>query len=1033
MQAHPRKHCSTVENYVSSKFVTLGLICCITCAFISGPTTSDKFATAAEPEKAKPVTVKSPLTPEESLKYLKITPGLKLEIAACEPAVIDPVAVAFDEDGRMWVVEMTDYPNGPTPGEPPKSRISLLEDRNGDGRYETAAVFADKLLFCTGVQPWKGGVIATLSGEVAYFKDTDGDGKADLRETWFRGFVEENPQLRANHPRFGLDNQVYISNGLRGGNVVADPKTWGKSTPPVPISNMDFRFDPLTGVHSAISGQGQFGLTFDDYGNRFVCTNRNPCHQIVLDDRYIKRNPFLAIRAVGWDVSPAAGDSKVFPLSNAWTTSTLHAGTFTAACGVTIYRGTALPAEYQGNSFTCEPTGNLVHRDILEPLGATFTSHYAGKDVEFIASPDTWFRPVNMAEGPDGALYVVDMYRAVIEHPQFVPEELKNRPDLRDGDTLGRIYRVAPASSTAKDRPKSPKLSKATSAELVTLLGHPNAWQRETAARLLYERQDKSIQPDLELFALKGERPQTRVQALWALAGLGVLTEKIVFAALSDSHPRVREQAVLLAERWLKTSPVLQQKLIALAMTSKDIRECFQLALSLGELSPSPEIVEPLGRIALFCASDEWTRKAVLTSLPEQTHLMLAQVLPGSDIVKKAFAPGELSIIGELSMIKEAAEVVGSRQEPEEIARVLVALNRLNVVNGGTPAQKQALLAGLTGIGQGLARRGGTLTAVVEKLPAEQASLNKFVERVFINAVGIAKDAKRPLPERQSAINALPFAGFAIAGDPLLELAQADESQEIRLRAIDVLGGYHDPRVGQLLIELFPMQTPAVRRSILQAMFRDVERTKLVLGEIAAKRIAVGELDPNRVRELTNHGNPEIKKQALELLAAAIPADRKQVLETYQKALTLNADALRGRQIFEKNCTTCHKIGTLGVDVAPDIADSRTKTPAGLLVDILSPNQAIDNNYVSYTVATRDGKTVTGIIAAETASSITLRQPENKTVIVLRQDIEELRSNGVSLMPEGLEKNISVEQMADLISFIKNWRYLDGQVPLGKN
>jgi putative heme-binding domain-containing protein len=264
----------------------------------------------------------------------------------------------------------------------------------------------------------------------------------------------------------------------------------------------------------------------------------------------------------------------------------------------------------------------------------------------------------------------------------------------------------------------------------------------------------------------------------------------------------------------------------------------------------------------------------------------------------------------------------------------------------------------------------------------------------------------------------------------LLELAQNAPAQSIRIRAIEVLGTYREPTIGPALLERFAEQTPAVRRAVLQALTRDPQRVRLLLAEIAAKRIAVAELDPARVRELTNHADPAIKKEAHALLAAALPADRKQVLESYQKALTLKADAQRGRLIFEKNCTSCHKIGNLGVDVAPDIADSRTKTPAALLTDILNPNQAIDNNYLSYTVATKEGKVLTGIIATETASSITLRQPENKTEIILRQDIEEMRSNGISLMPEGLEKNISIEQMADLIAFIKNWRYLDGQVPL---
>jgi putative heme-binding domain-containing protein len=217
---------------------------------------------------------------------------------------------------------------------------------------------------------------------------------------------------------------------------------------------------------------------------------------------------------------------------------------------------------------------------------------------------------------------------------------------------------------------------------------------------------------------------------------------------------------------------------------------------------------------------------------------------------------------------------------------------------------------------------------------------------------------------------------------------------------------------------------------VLQALLRDEGRTRRLLAEIAAKHIAPGELDALTVQALTKHKDAAIREEAGRLLASALPADRKKVLDAYQKSLTLKADAKRGRVVFEKHCATCHRIGNLGTDVAPDIADSRTKTPAQLLVDILNPNQAIDNNYISYTALLKSGKAETGVIAAETAVSITLRQPEGKMVQLLRQDIDELRSNGVSLMPEGLEKNIPVAEMADLISFIKNWRYLDGAVPL---
>ena len=290
---------------------------------------------AALAQEATPATSR-PLSPAEALaKFQLAEPELKIELAAAEPEVIDPVAIRFDERGRMWVVEMRDYPLGPPAGEAPLSRIKILEDRDLDGKFETATIFADKLSFVTGLQPWKGGVIVTLAGRIAWMKDTSGDDKVDVDETWYTGFAEQNSQLRANHPRLALDNHVYVANGLRGGVVV------NKRLPdekPINLQGRDFRFDPLTGKAESVSGNGQFGLCFDDWGNRFTCTNRNPVIHVVLEDRYLKLAPKIPIPAVVQDVAAAAEKSKVYPISRAWTTSNLHTGTFTAACGVHVYR-----------------------------------------------------------------------------------------------------------------------------------------------------------------------------------------------------------------------------------------------------------------------------------------------------------------------------------------------------------------------------------------------------------------------------------------------------------------------------------------------------------------------------------------------------------------------------------------------------------------------------------------------------------------------------------------------------------------------
>ncbi len=321
---------------------------------------------AAEPTVGAPA-----LSPHESLQQIVVDPGLAVELVACEPNVTSPVAIRFDEDGRMWVVEMRDYPTGPTKEFPARSRISLLKDKDGDGYYETATVFADDLSFATGVQPWKGGAFVTMAGKVAYLKDTDGDDRADINETWYTGFAQTNQQLRANHPTLGLDNHIYIANGLRGGTIIDARRP---NAAPVSISGMDFRFDPATGEFGAVSGVGQFGLTMDDFGNRFVCTNRNPVIHVVLEDRLLKKNPLVAVPAVATDVAKAEADSRLFPIGRAWTTSNLHAGQFTAACGVEVYRGNALPHDYYGNVFTCDPTGHLVHREVMKPRGVTFES-----------------------------------------------------------------------------------------------------------------------------------------------------------------------------------------------------------------------------------------------------------------------------------------------------------------------------------------------------------------------------------------------------------------------------------------------------------------------------------------------------------------------------------------------------------------------------------------------------------------------------------------------------------------------------------
>jgi putative membrane-bound dehydrogenase-like protein len=903
-----------------------------------------------------------------------------VELVACEPQVVDPVAIRFDENGRMWVVEMRDYPMTEISGENTYSVLKVLDDRDGDGFYETAHVVADNLRYATGMQPWKSGAIVTQSGKVSYFKDTTGDDKADIVETWFTGFSETNQQLRANHPRLALDNHIYIANGLRGGNVIDARRPNAK---PVSISGMDFRFDPLTGACEAVSGSGQFGLTFDDYGNRFICSNRNPAIHVVLENWELRRNPLFAVPSVVHDVAKAGDESRVFPIAKSWTTSNLHAGQFTAACGVEVYRGDALGEEFRGNLFVCEPTGHLVHREIMRPKGVTFESTPAYEDSEFLASRDSWFSPVNLELGFDGALYIVDMYRAVIEHPEWVPEELKRRADQMYGNDRGRIYRVV---SNTFIRRSAPKLSDQASDALVEHLDHPNAWWRETAARLLLERQDKSIAPKLMEIATKDDSSLARIHALWLLNGLELLDAAMLSTAFTDD-PRVVEH-VLRVEA-IRNDESIDGSAIRELTEDNDPRVRFRAVLAL---------VPGSATIPVSHRADEWEMNARLITAGKRAGDMLA------DIRKlKANASDPRRVVA------EAARLAAASDDNEQ----------LNAAVFGLTADDSLGRVGLTSLLAETSRRGLTYDELRSRISTDhQPDLDQMVNTARRDAT----DEKQSVQARCDAIDLIAAAG---SGDQLLsQLALDDPAQPIRLRAIAGLAKSTNNAAWQALVERFSEETPALQRAILDGLFSSPGRLTLLLDAVDAGYVKLTELDANRSKQLLTHADGAIKQRAEALLAAAIPADREKVLADYQSVLELQSDAARGRAVFEKNCSTCHRVDDIGVTVAPDISDSRERLPVQLLTDILQPNRAIDSNYFSYTATTTEGLTYTGILTAETSTSVTLKQAEGKTITLPRDQIEDLRSDGISFMPDGLERNIPPQQMADLISFIKNWRYL---------
>src|SRR5439155_3970530 len=444
---------------------------------------------------------------------------------------------------------------------------------------------------------------------------------------------------------------------------------------PVSVVRKDFRFDPVTREFESISGGKQFGNTFDDWGNRFLCTQDTAVYQVVLPQRYLERNPFLS----AFDSTPRLlpGGAPVFRTSpiEPWrairssrrllaqkgypTDSGVSHHVLDGVAGTTVYRGGAFPPGYYGNSFCGDAQNNLVHRRSLVPDGVLFRSERLDQGTEFLRSKDNWFRPVNFVNAPDGTLYVLDFAREVLE-AVHIPMDVVANLDLTRGRDRGRIYRVVPDGFK---RPAQPKLGGFTTGQLVGCLESPHSWWRETAHRLLYERQDKSAEAPLRRLLQQSSRPESRLHALWSLEGLKFLTDRDLLAGLSDASPPVRGNALRLAESRLNQSEKIRSRCLELT-TDPDARVRFQLAFTLGELS-DPGAATGLATIARQDAADEFIRTAILSSSHHCAAALLADWLQDARSVETQ--PGRV-------LLMELARVVGSRNRKEEIQPVLGAV-----------------------------------------------------------------------------------------------------------------------------------------------------------------------------------------------------------------------------------------------------------------------------------------------------------------------------------------------------------------------
>ncbi|MDW8353821.1 MAG: HEAT repeat domain-containing protein [Bryobacterales bacterium] len=949
-----------------------------------------------------------------------------MELFLAEPDVVDPVDLAFDENGRLYVAEMRDYPEDPPPGKPARSRIKLLEDADGDGRFERRFIFVDRVLQVSGILPWNGGLIVTSAPDILFFKDTNRDGRADFRQVLYTGFPKVNPEGRITNPRLGVDNWVYCANNGAPGRIVAPGRP---EIPPVLVGGADFRFHPRTGRAEAVSGPAQFGLTMDDFGNRFITHNTIHLRHVVLESRYLARAPFLTLPPVAPDISDHGRPSApMFPLTppQAWRVERTrmrqrryqelgldrveHAsGYFTAAAGSTLYTGDAWPPQYQGSVFTGDVSGNLVHRDILRPDGVTFAAARAKPGVEFLASTDTWFRPCNFANAPDGNLYVADMYRLFIETPESIPEELKKNMNFWAGDNRGRIWRIL-ANRPRRRGNLRPNLGAATSAELVRHLENSNGWHRETAQRLLVERQDRSAAGLLAALARTSLKPEARVRALWTLEGIGALDAALVRQALADPHPGVRENAIRLAEPLAGKDPALENALLRMT-TDPAPRVRLQLALTLGEVKTS-RALEALADLAVKDAKDPWIRTAVLTSAAHSAP-QFSRFLAQRGVAWQT--PEFLAGLGAL---------IGASRQPGEIARWIHAAGSLAHPEHALRGLAQGLEASGTGLLEAPAAANALRRLAVQGPPAaRQAAWEaaRFFQlgQLVAPARQLALARKESAALRAAAVRALRGAPYSSAAPVLARVLSSFEPAEIQVAAVDALAAFDEPSAAQTLLAHWKALAPAARTRLIESFLHRRPRVPMLLEALEKRYIEVGAVDAAARARLLDDPDPANAERARRLFQYDA-SRRRRVVELHVDVLKLRGDPKRGRILFDEHCGRCHMHQGRGARVGPDLSGVSNKTKEELLNSILDPSYAIEARYVNYIVTTKDGRIYDGILVRETEAAITLRSGSGEfDHTVPRDQIAEMRASAISLMPDDFETYLSRQDLADIIAFLR--------------
>src|SRR5437762_128785 len=890
-----------------------------------------------------------PYNPRAALRTIHLDKGFHIELFVSEPMIKSAVAMDWDENGRIYVAEDTGYPLDTRP----IGRIVLLEDTDGDGIPDRSTVFADHIVMPNGVMCWRGGILVTAAPDVWFFKDTKGDGKADVREKVLTGFAFTNPQHMVNGPLYGPDNWIYLAHqgpihtvifqepfGDRGSDIRFADGTG----PRLKMGAFSVRFRPDTHQLEALSGWSQYGQAFDEWGRHFTITNDSNGRHEVIAARYVRRNPDLLLPSPQQDVS-TADNNKVFPITrNPRFEILTDVGTLTSSCSITLpYLGGAFPASFDRVACLAESAHNMVHCDVWSDAGATYSARRLEEKAEFIASTDAWFRPVNMYIGPDGALYLIDYYRNVIEHPEWMAADTYHAGYLYNGQDRGRIYRIVPDQHPPLPLPKNIRLGDASDPELVQQLASPNIWWRRTAQRLLVERHDgDAVQPLVRLFE-ESTSPLGRVHALWTLDGLGKLEQTLVARALDDSVAGVRVNGIRMAEPYLAKAPELARKLMKMA-GDPDPKVRFQLLCTLGFLE-SPEAMAAEDQLLADGVEDPWMHVAALSASS-------TRALKYFELAVSRFIDTETT--GRRNFFHQVSAVIGMRASREEMRRVLTTVagrSRRNADWWGG--------ATLDGLAEGVRAKSADARAALKE--NRDLFLGMFQQRPgpvghaavhLLTVVGLPDDAtaaealkraevtaanrKTDASVRADALDLLALANSAREARIFERLLDPQEPDTVQIAAVRALNSVRGREVGPLLLAKWNGMSAQVRAEATNTLLGGgSDRTLLLLEAVKSGDVQTWQLDPYKPR-LFMDPDPAVRQMARALFEES-SAHREQVLKEYQAALNAPGHVARGRETFQRVGSRCHAVDGVGGAVGPNLGTLRNHRALERLVDVMLP------------------------------------------------------------------------------------------------